>query len=189
MGAIVLYSPHSPEECAERLRLAVRASDRIVGSIGSPSASGHSVRLRKRIWYRNSFQTFLRGRLEAHDGGTRFRGRAGVHTFVFGFMAIWFGALLLSLGFGSLDPDHSRSEIKRRRRSFRIPSALRDVPGRRCFFLASRVNRYDAILSSLSGVLSLVIKSLSQVRYTAFPSLSDCDWSACVEILRRFHRG
>jgi hypothetical protein len=53
------------------------------------------VRLRKRISYRNSFQTFLIGSLEGRDGATVFRGRAGMHPLVIGFMAVWFGLLAL----------------------------------------------------------------------------------------------
>jgi hypothetical protein len=57
--------------------------------------AGRSVRLRKRIGYRNSFQTFLTGTLEPRGEGTAFRARAGMHPFVAAFMAVWFAAILL----------------------------------------------------------------------------------------------
>ncbi len=57
--------------------------------------SSRSVRLRKRIGYRNSFQTILVGRLERRTGGTLFLGRAGLGTSVTIFMAGWFGWVVL----------------------------------------------------------------------------------------------
>ena len=101
MRAIELVSPLSLAECEDRLR---EATDRdgllswfsarpVVGRV-----SGRSVRLRKRIWYRNSFQTSLSGSLEDRDGSTAFRGRAGMHPFVTGFLAVWFGLLVLMGG-------------------------------------------------------------------------------------------
>ena len=98
MRAIELVSPLPPEECEARLR---EATDRdgLLSWFGSRPVlgrvSGRSVRLRKRIGYRNSFQTFLTGSLEERDGSTVFRGQAGVHPLVTGFMAVWFGLLIL----------------------------------------------------------------------------------------------
>ena len=103
MAAIELFSPLPPEECEARLRestdrdglLSWSSSWAVVGRV-----SGQSVRLRKRIGYRNSFQTFLTGSLEGCDGSTVFRGKAGMHPFVAGLMALWFGLLVFIGGAG-----------------------------------------------------------------------------------------
>jgi hypothetical protein len=95
---IEFVSPLPPQECEARLRettdhdglLSWFGSRPVVGRV-----SGRSVRLRKRIWYRNSFQTFLTGSLEERDGSVVFRGKAGMHPLARGIMAVWFGLLVL----------------------------------------------------------------------------------------------
>lgn len=52
-----------------------------------------SFRLHARIWYRNSFQTFLTGRLFDEGSSTRIQCRAGMHPVVIAFMTIWFSFL------------------------------------------------------------------------------------------------
>ena len=98
MAVIELLSPLPPEECETRLREAT-GRDGLLSGFSSWSVvgrvSGRSVRLRKRIGYRNSFQTVLTGSLEGRDGSTVFRGKAGMHPFVTGFLAVWFGLLTL----------------------------------------------------------------------------------------------
>lgn len=91
MKAILLISPLQPDECAARIQA---ATDRegLLGWSGSRPVVGRVsnrfIRLSKRIGYRNSFQTFLVGRLEAGEDGTVFRGQAGMHPLVIAFMLI-----------------------------------------------------------------------------------------------------
>ena len=55
-----------------------------------------SIRLRKRIGYRNSFQTFLTATLRWEAGATVISGKVNMHRFVQVFMFIWFtGAVLI----------------------------------------------------------------------------------------------
>jgi hypothetical protein len=93
---IELVSPLSHEESEARLRAATDR-DGLLSCFGSRpvvgKVSGGSVRLRKRIGYTNSFQTFLVGSLEVRDDVTMFRGRAGMHPLVIGIMAVYFGLL------------------------------------------------------------------------------------------------
>lgn len=56
------------------------------------------LRAWKRIDYRNSFQVRLVADLVAEGGGTRLRCTFGMHPFVTGFMALWFGMVLLACG-------------------------------------------------------------------------------------------
>ncbi len=55
--------------------------------------SGRSFRLRKRISYRNSFQTILTVSLVAEGNQTRARCRTGLHPFCIVFLAVWFGGI------------------------------------------------------------------------------------------------
>jgi hypothetical protein len=93
VSTIELVSPLPPDECAARLGEATDNEELLSWPGARPvigRVSGGSVRLRKRIGDRNSFQTILVGELEEHKGGTLFRGRAGVDTVVTIFMAVWF---------------------------------------------------------------------------------------------------
>lgn len=96
---IGIVSPLTPGECAERLAAAIDYEGVVsaTGLYGSKPVAGrvagHRVRLRKRIGYRNSFQTFLVGTLDPEGGGTVFRGTLGMHPLVRGFMAVWFGGV------------------------------------------------------------------------------------------------
>jgi hypothetical protein len=100
--SVRVVSPLSPDECATRLLAAIDTgwllsrigSQRVIGCI-STSQSGISIRLRKRIGYHNSGQTYLMGCLEQHGQGTIFRGNAGMHPSVRVFLAVWFSLLLL----------------------------------------------------------------------------------------------
>ena len=98
VSIIELVSPLPLDECESRLR---EAADRegLLSWFGSKPivgrVSARYIRLRQRIGYRNSFQTFLIGSLEDCDGGTLFRGRAGMHPLVKGFMAVWFSGVVL----------------------------------------------------------------------------------------------
>ncbi len=74
MTAIDLISPLPRGECVRRLQAnvssywAIASANKVVGSI-----DGDALRLRKRIYYRNSFQPTLRGSLADAPGGTRIR--------------------------------------------------------------------------------------------------------------------
>lgn len=84
--------------CSERLSKAIdherlisfsfTGSHPVVGRV-----DGMSFRIRKRICYRNSFQTFLTGSMQSHGAGTLILGKFGMHRFVRTFMSIWFGGV------------------------------------------------------------------------------------------------
>jgi hypothetical protein len=91
---ISLISPLPPEEAVRRLRAEVAGEGSassaapVIGEIGE-----RRFRLRKRLLppiTRNSFQTFLRGRVSPEGAGTRIRCRVGLLPFVAVFMALWF---------------------------------------------------------------------------------------------------
>jgi hypothetical protein len=89
-----LISPSRRELCIERLRQTVGSpwslapGTGIVGRIREDA-----ITLRCKIWYRNSFQTILRGRLSDDPQGTRISCRFGMNRFVFVFMCVWFASL------------------------------------------------------------------------------------------------
>jgi hypothetical protein len=58
------------------------------------------LRVRKRIFYRNSFQIHLSATLIEEDGHTRVICRFGMHPVVVVFLVFWFGVLLLAGGGG-----------------------------------------------------------------------------------------
>ncbi len=88
---IEVFSPLSPAECFTRL-------DAELGMYGNKAVAGKvrrdSLRLRERIWYRNSFQTFLFAKLVPQAQGTLIVGRLGMHWLVLTFMAVWLGGAL-----------------------------------------------------------------------------------------------
>jgi hypothetical protein len=98
VSAIELVSLLPPDEAAARLRDAIGRGG-LLSWFGTKSVvgrvSGRSVRLRKRIYYRNSFQTFLTGTLEPHGEGSAFRGTASMHPFVTAFVIVWFAGVVL----------------------------------------------------------------------------------------------
>ena len=73
MNPVDLVSALPRGECVRRLRenvgsyWGIGSGHRVIGEV-----AGDAIRLRKRIYYRNSFQPTLRGRLsDTPDGGTR----------------------------------------------------------------------------------------------------------------------
>jgi len=86
----------TPEECAARLRPAI---DGYLMFFGGKSVIGHAntggASLRKRIWYRNSFQTVLDARFRQEGTTTIVEGRTGMGILTRVFMLIWCGAVLL----------------------------------------------------------------------------------------------
>lgn len=90
MTSIDLVSPLPRSECVRRLRDRVRPGHAVAGHVGDSK-----FRLRKVIWYRNSFQTHLKGSMVDEQGGTRIHCRFGLHPFVAGFMIFWLALALL----------------------------------------------------------------------------------------------
>ncbi len=90
MATIDLLSPFTPEECVDRLRAGLlNSSSDVDGRV-----EYDWIRLRKKIFYRNSFQTFLTAKVKPEGSGTRIRGTLGMHPLVTGFMAVWFAGVL-----------------------------------------------------------------------------------------------
>jgi hypothetical protein len=97
MSAVELMSSLLPDECVARLRGAIDP-EWLFFAFGSKPVIGWVFRrrvfLRKRIGYRNSFQTILIGRVEPHGEGSVLRGTARIHPVVVVGMTVWFGALV-----------------------------------------------------------------------------------------------
>jgi hypothetical protein len=92
---VTVISSLPREDCVRRLREAIDGDREIFGkkpAIGRITDT--SLRLRKRIKGRNSFQTVLRAQVFQDSGRTRFECRFGMHPAVIAFMAFWFGAVL-----------------------------------------------------------------------------------------------
>jgi hypothetical protein len=88
-----LISPLPRVECVARLRSKVGTAwdgSTVIGSVNE-----NSFRLRKRIFYRNSFQASLSGKLIDDNGQTRVHGRVGLHPFVTAFLSVWIGIVLI----------------------------------------------------------------------------------------------
>jgi hypothetical protein len=87
-----LISPLPLRECVRRLRT---ATDGVWAIGGSKPVQGTvrdtSIRLRKRIFYRNSFQCWLSAKLAEDNGQTRLSCTCGLHPFVRVFLEIWIG--------------------------------------------------------------------------------------------------
>lgn len=84
------------EACVKRLQVEIDGPWARFGSrpvMGRVSDS--SLRIWKRIRYRNSFQTCLSAKLVEQDGRTRIGCRFSLHPFAVVFMAVWFGAVVL----------------------------------------------------------------------------------------------
>jgi len=95
-----------PSECVSRLAAAIDVERSAffswTGMFGSKPVIGSltetSLRIRKRIRYRNSFQSSLVATLRPEAGGTVISGAVAMDPFVRVFMYIWFGALTLMGG-------------------------------------------------------------------------------------------
>lgn len=68
------------------------------GVVGRVDDDG--FRLRMRIGYRNSFQTFMFGAVQADGRGTRIVARTGVHPFAAVFMTLWITVIGLAAAIG-----------------------------------------------------------------------------------------
>lgn len=92
---VVMYSPHSVSECERRIKDCIDADgflsfwqlqvNPIVGYV-----DGATLRLRKRISYRNGFQTVLRAQFEVTKTGAIIRGKFGARIPVAIFLWPWF---------------------------------------------------------------------------------------------------
>jgi len=93
---IELLSPLPLAECMRRLRAEVGSG---WPSLGSKEVIGRTdqnwLRIRKRIFYRNSFQTNLTATLSQDGDQTRIVCRIGMEPAVRVFMTVWFGGVLL----------------------------------------------------------------------------------------------
>lgn len=101
---VQFFSPHSPADCVSRLRAAVNSEAffDLSSWFGTMPVSGRvsesSLRLRKRIWYRNDFQSFLYATMQPETGGTVIFGKVGLHPFTTVFICIWLGVAVLMCG-------------------------------------------------------------------------------------------
>jgi hypothetical protein len=92
---ITIISPLTPQECQRRLQEKIDRDGVLFGKkpvIGRVRQT--SLRLRKRIKGKNSFQTFLFAKMNEAAGQTRFDCRFGMHPIVIGFMTFWFGGII-----------------------------------------------------------------------------------------------
>jgi uncharacterized membrane protein (DUF485 family) len=89
-----LVTPLSEREIVERLRANVDTGWFLGDKPAQGFVSEHSFSLRRRISYRNSFQTNLRGRFIEEGIGTRIKCYAGMHPAAIAFMTIWFAFTL-----------------------------------------------------------------------------------------------
>ena len=98
-----LLTPLTPAQCVARL-MAVVDGERsglfsAFGGSGSNPVIGEvtesSLRLRKRIGYRNSFQTLVTATLRPGPEGTIVSCELGMHPLVRAFMFAWFGIVIL----------------------------------------------------------------------------------------------
>ena len=98
---IDLLSPYQPEECARRLRMVTdprrrfRGNNPLIGTIGD-----EALKLRRRIAYRNWFQTFMFATMEREDEGARLHIRFGMHPAAVMFLIVWFTTVVIGLGVG-----------------------------------------------------------------------------------------
>jgi len=98
---IDLLSPFRPEECARRLRMVTdpgrrfRNNNPLIGTI-----SESALRVRRRLAYRNSFQTFMFGIMRREGGGARIHCRFGMHPAAVIFLIVWFSFVIIGLGVG-----------------------------------------------------------------------------------------
>jgi hypothetical protein len=68
------------------------------GVVGRVDEFGFRMRLR--IGYRNSFQTFMFGTMKAEGRGTRIEARTGMHPFAAVFMTVWLSVVALAATIG-----------------------------------------------------------------------------------------
>ena len=106
---VEMTSPLARAEVVRRLKDAVDSDWVMFG--GKPivgRVDERSFRLRLRLKYRNSFQTFLFGTIVEDGRSTRLRCRVGMHPIAAAFMALWLtavaGLLIAALASMGSDP-------------------------------------------------------------------------------------
>ena len=98
---IDLLSPYRPDECARRLRMVTdprrkfRGNSPLIGTI-----TDAVLKLRRRLAYRNWFQTFMFATMEREGDGARLRIRFGMHPGAVLFLIVWFTSVIIGLGIG-----------------------------------------------------------------------------------------
>ncbi|HEX4410058.1 MAG TPA: hypothetical protein VH206_14900 [Xanthobacteraceae bacterium] len=94
-----LISPLPLRECVRRLRAAadrgwaVAGKKPVLGFIGETS-----IRLRRRVWNRGSFQCWLSAALSEDGSGTRLACSIGMHPYLRRFLEVWIGIVLVFAG-------------------------------------------------------------------------------------------
>lgn len=93
---VVLTTKLTPAECRARLSAGIDSDwlrsmqwageMPVIGKVKSDR-----FRIRKRIWYHNSFQRCLSGRITTSGQRTHIHVKSGIHPFVSIFFAIWLG--------------------------------------------------------------------------------------------------
>jgi len=95
-----LISPLPLRECVRRLRAATDSGWAMAGSKPVLGSVGHkSMRLRQRIYNRNSVTCWLSGKFVEEDGQTRLHCTLGLYPFVRVILEYWTGAVLVGGGF------------------------------------------------------------------------------------------
>ena len=101
VNEFVLLSTMPPDWCEAQLQAATDPDDeafKVFLGYGSRPffgrVSGRSIRLRKKIPYRNPLQPYLTGTLEDYDDGTVLRGRFSINPFFIAFLVFWCGGVI-----------------------------------------------------------------------------------------------
>jgi hypothetical protein len=95
-----IQSPLGVEECVAVLKSAT-VNDSPFGTMFLSAGTiickinGHNFRLRQKRSYGNSFGPYFYGKLKQAEIGTEISGDFRIHPFVFAFMALWFGLLIV----------------------------------------------------------------------------------------------
>ena len=79
-----------PQVVVEKLKLVTRpdiTSQKRLMFLGRVEADG--FQLRRDIWYRNSLQAFVRGRIEPYGTGSRLTGFMSIHPIVAALVILW----------------------------------------------------------------------------------------------------
>jgi hypothetical protein len=91
---VQLLTPLTPEQCVSRLTAAIDPQG-FKGLFGSKPVIGRvttsSLRLRKRIRYRNSFQSYLTATMRKEGGGSVISGKIAMDPAVWVFLGVWLG--------------------------------------------------------------------------------------------------
>jgi hypothetical protein len=105
-GRINLLAPYGQAECVSRLLAAIDIEHSVLSSFaalrGSKPVVGwvtkSDMRLRKRIGYGNSFQSYLRATMRPEAAGTAILGKIAMHPLVRIAMIVWFGGIIYLAG-------------------------------------------------------------------------------------------